>query len=546
LVLAVAAFVVNGDYTPTVGLESESDSMQLFQLKSDMSNVGCLLGHADDMAQTAAASTHYDKLRMMYLRTDGPGSQKHVELILGPHSLTELKDGLTAQQRFFDGYVAFCSDSNNDRLFKTYDSKPVVALDDYLKTNPSGTAGQKKYNMEIMDPKNSGCKWYIKVVKEKVNVDTQVTYTVPLSKLGSDEFLSMPRSDVLNSGVKTPTGCADWAKKLGVAFSKLNDGEIKGLLQLTCQFSIAVLECSEGATADCFKNNDGQLIKAALQQTYLSLNSVSKTNFDEWWADASEVKNFGSKHTAINVRVPKLATVQALADAVDIDKFVVIGGYTKKDLIEPIANVWQFVLGNIFNHHFISIFNPEAIMAESGEGSYMKLCSNKKLKTLFKQYDLTSRAETSTDYDIADNFLCGDIKTAVEAYKPLKADGGGLYLVVESRSTASAFNRAFFPCSTNTKAKGACGSVYDFHNIDGNLALKAQWDKLHDLQTLPSSAPHVVGVLSAPLSERQQQGLVEHIGAISSPNVGRPKVVMPPSLLKTGVRQKSILVPSLQ
>jgi len=237
--------------------------------------------------------------------------------------------------------------------------------------------------------------------------------------------------------------------------------------------------------------------------------------------------------------------LQALADAVDIDKFVVIGGYTKSDVREPYANVWQVVIGNIFKHHLISIFNPEAIEGQSGEGSYMKLCTTKKLSTLFKQYDLNSRAETGEAYEVADNFLCGDIKTAVEAYTPLKADGGALFLVVESRNTPSAFNRAFFPCSTNTKAKGACGSAYDFHNIDANPALKLQWDALHALQTLPIGAPHVQGVQATPLSDRQQHGLVDHEGAIASPHVGRAKVVIPPSLLKSGHRQKAIVPPSL-
>jgi len=233
----------------------------------------------------------------------------------------------------------------------------------------------------------------------------------------------------------------------------------------------------------------------------------------------------------------------------DIDKFVVLATFTKADLGQvptPLENLFQVLYGNIFNHHFISIFNPEAIESQTGQGSYMKLCTTQKLKTFFHWYDQTTRGLSVNEYDTADNFLCGDIKTAVEAYTPLRAAGGALYVVVESRLTGTDFNRAFFPCSANTVAKGACSAPYDFHNIDANAALKTQWDKLNTMQTLPSGAPQVQGVQPTPPSERQQHGLVDHEGAIVSPNVGRHKEVLPPSLRKGGQRQKAIVPPSLR
>ena len=61
------------------------------------------------MGETSTPSPHVKKLKLMYMAADNVnvpadktkeqlGDTGHIELILGPHSIEELKDGLTAQK----------------------------------------------------------------------------------------------------------------------------------------------------------------------------------------------------------------------------------------------------------------------------------------------------------------------------------------------------------------------------------------------------------------------------------------------------------------
>jgi len=291
---------------------------------------------------------------------------------------------------------------------------------------------------------------------------------------------------------------------------------------MVCQDSAAVIKCAYAAEGDCFKNDDGQLIKAGLQKTYRAMNDRSRGLLDAWWTASSAIKNFGGNgQSAINLHDATLATVKVLSDAIDIAQFVELASFTAATVEEnwsgiALPAVWQHVMGVTFRHHLLSMFETAAVHEGTDpEGRYESLCTNKRLKKKYFYYDAT-RAETDVDYELADRFLCHDITTAAYPFAPLVTDGGLLYLIVESRFTGNAFNRAFFPCSTHVTGKGAgcqrdgVEQVYDFHHIDRNVGQQAMWTRLATLQALPPprELPRVEGVLAVIPPLIRQQGML--------------------------------------
>src|SRR5947209_4549160 len=114
-------------------------------------------------------------------------------------------------------------------------------------------------------------------------------------------------------------------------------------------------------------------------------------------------------------------------------------------------------VGFVFRHHLVVVFDNHKL--------YRADCQNNRLNEHDERYQ---------------RLMCDRIAVAAETYKPIAADGGSLYVIVESRFTGNPFNHAFFPCGAGVGALGgACQALPD--------AKAAQWKKLAELQQLPAA-----------------------------------------------------------
>lgn len=471
-------------YKPTVGLETESADIKIFRLAP--SGTACTVHHAQEMSKSAAKSAEVPSLDLMYMNLDGVpkegGKEGHEELILGPHTVRTpdkaghtLADGLTAQRQWFEHSLHFCTGPAAARLKIKHAGKDVVPLDDVLKAfAPTKPA----YKMEIVEGHNDGCKWYaLCPAGAGIGVDTQVTYTVPLAKLTAREFGEMPRSGSQGPYVR---GSAEAA----IAFVTKHapnlkaDEEVRGLFQLFYKFASAAALCMDSEAASCIKNADGQMVKADLRELVTTMKA--RAQLRAWWEANSTAPEKGKPW-----REPKDDLVKAMVAEIDLTRFPDFRDL-KPGMVPP-DQLGEYLLadvGFVFRHHLIMVFD--------GNGTYKNECQGNKLKTNYGD-------------DRYERVLCDRIAVAAETYKPIPADGGALYVIVESRFTGNPFNHAFFPCGAGvTGTGGACPAPVDFAHVPGPKA--AEWTKLEGLQLLPTAMSG--GAAPEPTTREEALGLV--------------------------------------
>lgn len=412
------------------------------------------------MAESTATSPHVKSLRLVYMKVDGVnelkthqdskyGDKGHEELILGPHSIDELADGLNASKEWFQHSLTACA-SMPDKVKRKYKNQEVAPLAEVLKTfKPSNPS----YRMSAMDSHAEtdglfrgaavgvrACQWYVRCANA-ASIDTQVTYTVPLAKLTSDEFVKMPRSgsqiSLVENSRKAALALLNDAKLAPVKA----DPEIQGFFQLFYSFTMTHAQC-KAAGASCIKNADGQMAKVALRSLYSTLTqgdpSLAKKRRREalvaWWKEGS-------------AKPPQ------------------------KTWFEPTETLLTRVLGafpgekppdakSTFKHHLTLLFD--------GSANYKNHCA----QTLRK--------------DVAS---CDELQVAVEAFPAINNHNNLAYIIVEGRFTANSFNRAFFPCGKSVNGTGCTGPI-DFTKalIDLPPAKLAEWERLDRLQTPPPVA----------------------------------------------------------
>ena len=465
-------------YEPTTGVETESDSVKIYSLKNGEK---CALKHADAMGQTEAESPHVRTLRKMYMAADGvSGMDGHIELILGPHSQEELKDGLTAQQEFFDHIIAYCK---GDGAKIVVDGADAASLATVLEAFEPTIA---EYKMVVQQPEgpSAGCLWHIKCV-ETLSVDTQVTYTLPLGKVTGEEFGLMPRMATQKTDFD---GAVAAAKSFVGNYPQLKDAEIEGLMQILYKFTVQVIRCMDIGDIQCIKNGDGQMVKAELYALYSTLKWPTQTRLKTWWKHNSNMHAKGW-------REPKQELIGYFMEQINLDRFPNFLELTKETLPgdddDQKAQNWGVIMSwqaaFVVRHHLIMVFNRES------RGAYKSACESNELKALYK--DPAGDDETALD-----RVFCEQIAMAAEPLPSIRTDDGVTYIIVEGRLTAFPFNYAFFPCDVPAGVKGktaaACKDKANFHVLSGDR--KMQWNLLAAMQTPNEEEPDEV---DAPLGE---------------------------------------------
>jgi hypothetical protein len=509
--LTTASARAEQNYKPTVGLETESVDIKAARVASN--GAVCTVHHAQEMSKTAARSAEVDSLQLMYMNLDGVpkegGKEGHEELILGPHTARvadraglTLADGLAAQRAWFEHSLHFCQQPAHASLKRKVGNRDMVPLEEVLK---SFTPPKPAYKMEVIESAYSdNCKWYVQCPGSSVNVDTQVTYTVPLAKMTAPAFGEMPRNGSQGPYVRGSAAAA-------VAFLEKNardlkdDAEVRGFFQLFYKFATAVALCMEEDAGSCIKNADGQMVKADLRELFETMKS--RPGLQAFWTAHSDAPTRERPW-----REPKETLVKAMVEEINLTRFPEFRGLTPDQVRgappEQIATFFYEDVGFVFRHHLIMVFDNNS--------SYRSHCSTRANPR--DDNDLTTKLQKIYNNDERyQRLLCTRIAVAAETYKPIPADGGALYLIVESRFTGNPFNHAFFPCGTGVSGVGgACTGPVDFARLSGPKA--EQWTKLEELQKLPPGMSG--GTIPAKVTKEEAIGLIHRDAPVTLP--GKP------------------------